>query len=328
MKNINKQIINNLITENYKSKEIFDKSICFYMNDVLIESGGISSEVVKETNRLINSVLKELPNAKQYSLDNGIAQYKFSFYDKLFNEDFKLSVSIINYRYEEIWLRKKHKYTPNNRASISKEKKLIILNIDAIGMELQPQTFENSLQHEIQHYYDVNKSEYSWANDNTYKMAQELINTQNNITINDEALRERLYMLGMMFYLSFKQEQSGFANGLYAFLKHCGYKLNRNNIDRLSHSDESFSAIRLLQILSDVLSGMINDDKIIHAINYINKTYNKNYTLQILSKKCDKILRDFVKRVNRAKSEALYPNDIYECYIPKINDYLPLNFKR
>ena len=180
-------------------------------------------------------------------------------------------------------------------------------------MELQTQTFQNSLQHEIQHYYDVDKSNYSWANDNTYKMAQELIAIENNKSIKDNALKERLYMLGVMFYLSFRQEQSG---------------LTRKNIDKLSKSDESFSVIRLLRILSDVLSGLINDNKIHQAIEYINDKYQKSYTIELISKKCDKVMRDLVKRLNRAKAEALYPNDIYESKIPKMNEYMPLNFKK
>ena len=324
----NKEIINNLINENYKTNIIFEEEIQFYMDCILNESGGISPVVVKETNRLINNVSNNLTYSTYKSLNNGIGQYKVIFEDTLFNKKFKISVSVINYRYEEIWLREKNKYTPNIRASISKENSLITLNIDAIGMELQTQTFQNSLQHEIQHYYDVDKSNYSWANDNTYKMAQELIAIESNKSIKDNALKERLYMLGMMFYLSFKQEQSGYANGLYAFLKHCGYTLTRKNIDKLSKSDESFSAIRLLRILSDVLCGVINDTTIHQAIEYINKKYQKNYTIEIISKKCDKVMRDLVKRLNRAKAEALYPNDIYESKIPKMNEYIPLNFKK
>ena len=66
----NKEIINNLINENYKTNIIFEEEIQFYMDCILNESGGISPVVVKETNRLINNVSNNLTYSTYKSLNN------------------------------------------------------------------------------------------------------------------------------------------------------------------------------------------------------------------------------------------------------------------
>lgn len=322
MATVNKTVLRNLISETYRSEALLEDDLDKFSNYVLMESGGVSKFVIKEANRLVDVIKGYFTKADKKVIDDGVAQCKISFSNTLFDKQFKFLVSIIDYRDLSVWKAKSLKFLPKSRAQIETEANIVKLVIDSIEGEIRPQTFENSLQHEIQHYYDVDKSAYSWADDSQYKMSIELMQNKEK----DSFVRDILYSFGMMFYLSFRQEQSGFANGLYAFLKHCGKPLTRENIDKLSHSDESFSVIKLLSALCDSLMMDINKEKFSEAIDYINEHYGKQYSLEKLQRMCEKVLRDFVKRLNRAKAEALAPNIQYHPIIKKFS-YSPLNYK-
>ena len=302
-------IIEHMSNKIYASDSILTDSIIRDVDHSLCESLGISREVEKESQRIKDIILAKWKNVEPYTPENGIGVYKFGFHDTLFSEDYYFSISLVNYRFYEIWKERHKKYMPKVRAGIDKDKHIMVINIDAIDMDITTQTFESSIQHEIQHYFETEMSSYTWATNDVYKLAKELLNDQN----------EYVYLIGVILYMSFKQEQEGYANGLYAFLKNCGQKVTRKNIDELSEAEESFSMLRLLKMSKNYLLGIpAKSQEMIDAIDTVNLSYGTKYTAENLYDMANKIYKDFIRRLNRVKSLILFPNEMYEANIKRL----------
>lgn len=177
----------------------------------------------------------------------------------------------------------------------------------------------------------IEKSNYSWESESNYKLAQRLMDCRYNEQITNGNVRDFLYLFGLLFYLSFKQEREGYANGLYAYLKNCGRKLDKNTIHRLAKNDETHTILKYLMILNDCLSGVTNDNDIDDAIVYLNSMSDgnkKQYTKEKITKMCSEILRDMQKRINNAKYHALGLNEtmLYPLNVFEHNNFL--NWKK
>ena len=327
MVKINENLVTQVVNRQYYDRNVLAETIERNMKSILLESGGISKEVVKECERIRNVIQKELSYAKPKSIENGVVQYKVNFDDTIFNEKYHFSISNINYRFYEIWRRLHQKYETDKSAYIDKEKKIILKNTVSIENDIVVSTFENSLQHELQHYFDVEKSGYTWATNDLYKLSFKLINTNKTVFNNDEELTELVNMIGYMFYISFQGEQQGFANGLYAFLNYNNVAKNSRTVNDYCRRDQSFRLLEILRALNNYLSEVLHTSKLEDAINYINTEYNQNFTVNKLHTMCQRVERDFCKKLNRAKGEYLSPNDIYESVLPKLNEYIPFIIK-
>lgn len=324
---LKENIIDRVINRQYKSRNILVDSIEYNLNNILIESGGISKEVVKETDRIKKLISKHLSQVNGRSLNNGIAQCKVSFDDTVFNDTYHFNVSMINYRYYELWRDYHKQYKAKTDAYIDRDKKILSINIFAIEGEIVVQSFENSLHHELQHYFDVEKSGYTWATDDLYKLSLKLINTKKSEVNNNEETEEIVNFIGYLFYISFQGEQQGFANGLYSYLKYSKVPKNSRSVDNFARHDQSFRLLEILRALKNLFLGIIKSEYLNDALEYINQHTNKNFTIDKLCKMCDKVERDFSKKINRAKGEYISPNGVYEIKIPKPNEYRPFIVK-
>lgn len=174
------------------------------------------------------------------------------------------------------------------------------------------------VEKESQRNFETEMSSYTWATNDVYKLAKKLLNDKN----------EYVYLIGVILYMSFKQEQEGYANGLYAFLKNCGQKVTRKNIDELSEAEESFSMLRLLKMSKNYLLGIpAKSQEMIDAIDVVNLSYGTKYTAENLYGMANNIYKDFMRRLNRVKSLILFPKEMYEANIKRLLDAAPFLVK-
>lgn len=318
MKNFDYKMLNDF-SKRWKidSYELFE-TIEHNLKYSLIESGGISREVVWEVKRLKKVILDKLKNATHRIIGNGIGQEKVSFDENVFGTKYHFNISLINYRTRELWANEENKYRSQTGAEIDVNKHLLYLNIESINGQILSETFDNSLQHELQHYYDINKSEYSWATEDTYSLALKLMDGEYDNIIEDDDIKNILYMIGVLLYASFKGEQSGYTNGLYASLKQKNVPKTRVDVDNASRNDDTYKILLYIRLLSSILNREDISDKVTKAIDYVNNHTTKKYTKEKLSNMCLKVEHEFYKRVNRAKGEYISPNGVYEIVLPKI----------
>lgn len=204
-----------------------------------------------------------------------------------------------------------------------------LVNEFYISREILDMSIQNECNMLLLEKDDVSDAILEENDNEAFELSLHLQQLKSDSTIQDESLRERLHMLGVLLYMSFKEEREGFANGLNGFLRNCGYKITRDNVDNLARHDESHVILHVLKVLNDVFNGLINDPKTDEAIEYINNMHytSKQYSREYLKKLSDKTLRDFEKRIGRAKYNLI---DVNENKLLKINEmkYIPLNIRK
>jgi len=286
------------------------------------EKGVNLDEVVVETNRVRDMVLGELMRVpKTLNNEMNVPERHVEFTDTLFGDLIKFNVAMY-YFTTQTYRQNIKKYLSLKKNALNKKTGTFFLTLTVIDDELITHEYVNSIQHEVHHYFETNKSGSTFNDKSLYDYSIDLMNGK-DMNSSEEMNFKKLF--GMMFYLSFKEEREGFANGLYAYLMDFKDYLAWENIDGYIKKEESYIYLKNIQYLKQIMDNnrFSMQEKI--WINDILKDTKKgwnaivkvtNYTLKDYQRRLENIKKLVTKQLHL--NEGLYTTQYSEDYIDRI----------
>lgn len=194
----------------------------------------------------------------------------------------------------------------------------LYVDIHAISGQIIETTFSDTVQHELEHFFQENKIGKSFSEDNKFYKAGIFI--KKHFGKNDEAARR----IGNMMYFSQKCENEAYVNGLYALLVN-NYKKEGSPTCVVLEQSPVYQGLLQLRSDKEWLIKHKNDTKVAELLNVIrNKNPEKglgiNITIEELIKYAEYADREIVKRIGKAVVKAQKDCD-------EINDLEPTWWK-
>lgn len=262
------------------------------LNKCINEEFGISLDVEVCYKKAVYQIKNDLRNG-YWRIDNNGTHYKTGIVSvSLYKgEMVDIKYVIYNFRTEDNFKIKSVNYDLDSDSDF--EISLIKLNSAMYNGQLDVDTFNDSLQHEISHFYDFFRKDCQppLYKDKDVDFYQKCL----QCTYNDDI---EIQTIGYALYLSFDSEQIGYANGLDAFLRENGgidksgingRKRNRN----LLYRSEAHKALKMMYDsleLFDKYSSVIPD------------------VFNISSEKCKRIVSKGIQSYTRRIARVVYKN--------------------
>lgn len=273
-----------------------NKNIHRIVRRVLNEELGVSSVVTNATLDIMNQIANKSDNELRSYPPTVNRHYPL----KATNIDYeiangvtiRLNVSIVDFDNNEELLRFKKLY-PKEGSHISKAKTSKLTNdskipinitIVRVGGRITEGNYE-TLQHEVEHAFQkaMKKGELS---DDKYNK---------NIDILSKSTNSLLRKVSRVNYLSYQHEQDAFANGLYALLNHS--KCNVNEIDEVIKASAFYKTLSEMKRAVSFWQSQVGNEEteaILHN--------NFNYGVDVVLRRANKVVNEFIKRMGRIKS--------------------------
>lgn len=275
-----------------------DKNIHRIVHCVLNEELGVSTVVTNATLDIMNQIanqsddeLRSYPPTvnRHYPLKATNIDYEIAN-----GVTIRLNVSIVDFDSNEELLRFKKLY-PKEGSHISKAKTSKLTNdskipinitIVRVGGQITEGNYE-TLQHEVEHAFQKAMKKGELSDDRYDKNINVLSNSTNSL----------LRKVSRVNYLSYRHEQDAFANGLYALLYHS--KCDANEIDGVIKTSIFYKTLSEMKRAVSFWQSQVGNEET-EAILY----NNFNYGVDVVLKRANKVVNEFIKRIGRIK--ALY----------------------
>lgn len=280
------------------------------INRVLNEELGIADDVKNATNTIYNRIVEEYKNKKYQEdklIDDGVGQKYGNFYmDDIFGYKLFVEYYIINFRdnfYRNKYIKKNGKNYLDSFSNIkfikNRKKPLlsqIIVIIESLsGKIINIETAKDSIQHELEHIYQQTKMGKEFGGTDLYNLASSDLNGKNKYR----------HSIGIIVYMSFKNEIEGFANGLYSFVVE-RMKSYPININKIFQESPAYEKLQQVYEAIDFINSHMNDTEMNNAFSdYILYKVNKNNINKIADYAVDEMLSRFGKALIKARQDAM-----------------------
>lgn len=302
---------------------INDKDKINVLNDIdrmIIEERGIAFEVTE----IVNSIGKEIENninqtsSLPYNI-NGITFKKGQNTINKFNIDISVWWNYYSYSSEDLM----KLYPPKKINSFNKTLKTVYLTIVAINGIINRQDMYESLQHEIQHLFEIEKRGKTYNDTDLYQFATKIL---------AQPLTEYETILANIIYLSRKYEQNAYINGLYQFLIKAE---NLMDLDNLLMDSRIFKGLMVLKTYVKKLESIDKNHPLVKsALNRYNTFFHNPYKeiLKLGTNAIDEITRKIGRTISKVKDDVKDNRFFNEEIVYKINelnypDYNKINKK-
>ena len=187
------------------------------------EELGIADEVKNLSKNLGNEILNNLTYArKQYNEALKLNFKKNSFKFEIFDEVFTINYTCFFCRDSNDYLKLRGLLGGKN----SYNERMFYLNFAFIYGQVEEKSFYDTIQHEVEHIYQIFKKGDSLISSQTIN---QLYNISANI-LTKGTKNEIIYKVAQSIYISMDFEQDAFVNGLYSLLLNSGMALGLMNV--------------------------------------------------------------------------------------------------
>jgi hypothetical protein len=271
---------------------------------IITEELGINDKVAEVSLDIMKEISKDISmQPKQYftnipgaSFKDGLITYQ------AFGKKITVKYRYINYRDKSYF----DKYDANIRQmpnDFNYATKTLRLTIKSISGNIDIYTFADTIQHELEHYFQETKINHSLADSNWYKIA---------LKCKNRPRQSLTYMLGDIMYITTKCEEEAFTNGLYAALV---YNYKNDNIPTYEILDNSpvYNALLTLRKEKEIILNNKDDISLNKTLSTIKKATGKDFNYII--SKVEKGEKELVRRIGRvivkAQKDCNIPNDMW-----------------
>lgn len=183
------------------------------LNEVIDEAMGISAEVEKESERIVDIIQTKLRGISPCYNRAGGYLTTVNFTDRLFDDKVTIKVRAYFFRDEHCYLYNLKKSMVNYIYSYVHSSSTIYLTTVVVGGDFIPGTLPSKVAHEIRHALQYKKSK---------KGRNELLHTQKYYTIRNNIMEGGLKSaVANIVYLSSRYEQESYGEELYNELMYC-----------------------------------------------------------------------------------------------------------
>lgn len=296
-----------------------DKDIAQLVNEELGVQYGVtraSFQLMEKIEDIIKTIPKQyFPNIDGASLRVG--KFKFKMLKKEINVDFRY----INFR-DKFFYNKGIIKINKRKDGFKLDTLTLTMDVYAIGGQIVETTFSDTVQHELEHYFQETKRGKPFNDDRMYKVARFV---KEHFGQNDETA----YRIGNLLYFSRKCEAEAYTNGLYSLLVQ-NYKKCGNSTDSVLYQSPIYQG--LLQFRRDkkwLLSNR-NNPQVNALLNIIRAKEPKGMGLNItidkilkfVNKADDEIVRRIGRVITKAQKDCNVENDL------KPSDWKYINYDK
>ncbi len=270
----------------------YSKIIRECVDKLINEELGIADDVVEKTNEIKRLIYDDSRNADKVKLDNGVSSISGTVSTNVFGEDMKIFYTVYNYYDYDTYYDKQEYFNP--RCGVSYDRNEIYISILSISGEFQENSFGDSIQHELEHLYQIKKQGKGLFQDN---------NLYDNATRN---LNSNLYdgwvsKLSHVIYYSRNEEHDAFVNGLYQQLVSVDAY---GNEDYIIKSSTPYQISLMLTSIKNEISDNYENTNLIEACKFFRKP-RRWFIAQ-----CEIGIRKIVKKIMKIRTKA--KNDFYK----------------
>lgn len=288
------------------------------VDNIINEELGIANDVIEKTNEIKNLIYSDSRKVEKIKLDNGVTSVSGVVVTNVFGNDMKIMYTIYNYYDYDTYFDKKEYFNP--MCGVSCEKNEIYLSILSISGEFQENSFGDSIQHELEHLYQIKKQgKWLFQDNDLYEKASK--------NLNNELYDGWVSKLSNVIYYSRNEEHDAFVNGLYQQL------VNADAFGRYDYIIKTSTPYQISLLLTN-LKSEIEDNY--NNVNLIEATKFFKRPRRWFIAQCEigtrKIIRKIMKVRAKANNDFLRVNEgtIFEhrigCNYKDINDKMIENY--
>lgn len=264
---------------------IVSESVRRSIKELIREELSISNDVSKKSIEIIDLIQNDYKNRERVEIADGVYERKGSVECDMFGKTFTINYTHFNFRdydtYDEQWRLFRN---DNTSSYIDGEIRVSIL---AISGEIQPNTLDDSVQHEVEHMYQTfmrGKELYT-----SKSMYNKFLVVKSQLDKGLDDCGGFLPKLCDVIYYTNKNEHDAFVNGLYAQL----IKTHTLYHKRTMEASDAYKVVTYLKQLEEFLGGEIDNKHFGDAATHFGKS--KEWFIQRCSIGRDYLMKRIMK---------------------------------
>ena len=262
---------------------------------LLKEELGIANNVVSKTNEIKRLIYSNSRKAEKEKLDDGVSLVKGNVVVDVFGTEMNIMYNIYNYYDFDTYYEKNEYFNP--KCGVSYLKNEMYVSILSISGEFQENSFGDSIQHELEHLYQIKmQGKGLFQDNNLYEKASQ--------NLNNELYNGWVSKLANVIYYSRNEEHDAFVNGLYQQLVSPDAF---DNYDYIIKTSTPYQISLLLTNLKNEIESNYNDKDLIDATNFFKKP--RRWFIAQCEIGIRKILKKIMKIRTKANNDFLSVNE-------------------
>lgn len=283
----------NYLSEYAETLEL-EKELRYSINECINEELGIADDVITASitiiyniKRMINSLKSSPTQMDGTSLKEGKVDYT------IWNKN--IVIKFLYYNFYDVSYYKKYHDEIKKKYKNGVIGNTISLVIFAINNKIDPRTLNDTLYHELEHFFQKTMSGKPFGGAELYQQAE----------TDKKSTNKYLRAFGNIVYLSRKYEQDAFVNGLYGLLTSHGKDSFDIDINYCVQQSDVFGAlIELQKSYNMILNANKDDSEFIDALNkYKTFGYNYNRFTKEAFEAINEIKRKIARTIKKFKSD-------------------------
>ena len=265
------------------------------IDSLLNEEMGIANDVVTKTNEIKRLIYVDSRRAEKEKLDDGVYLINGNIFIDVFGTEMNVLYYVYNFYDYDTYYDKKEYF--NQKCGVSNEKKEIYISILSISGEFQENSFGDSIQHELEHIYQIKMQGKGLFQDNDlYEKA-----IQN---LNNELYDGWVSKLANIIYYSRNEEHDAFVNGLYQQLVSPDAF---DNYDYIIKTSTPYQISLLLANVKKEIENNYDNENLIEATKFFRKP--RRWFIAQCEIGTRKIIRKIMKVRMKANNDFLKVNE-------------------
>lgn len=273
--------------------DLVKEEILKEINDSINEELSISNQLKDEAFRICGEIVKSIKNTPTLPFNIKNVSFKGNnVFTTFFGEKINIIYKFYNFFYKEDYDNNHEKIDVDNRSSYMN--KVIYITIFAISGNIIANMFNDTMYHELEHFYQSKNSNKEVGNKQIYKIA---------LWLKNSGYKDN-YIVGDAIYLTRDFEQDAYINGLYGFLID-GCTSKYDVTEKLKRSDAYDVLYRLKHHFNYILN---NKEKVDYVLKQSKINFNYNNFINMIKKAINRFENKIGKVVIKVN------NDIIEKY--------------
>lgn len=268
-------------------ENLITNSVRKSIDKLISEELGISNEVKKVINGIYDMIKSLLRDCPKETIKEGLIWKKSGTIEyNIFGDDYSIIFTVFNFLNEGVYENCAENIIPYSSVLISK--KIIEINSISISGVIDESTFSDSMQHEIEHLFQIKmQGKPLFFNNGLYdKAIKNIRSNENNGWIS---------RLSTIIYYTRNEEHDAFVNGLYAQLIRNDAFYKSKEIIRKS---DAYKISSILKVYEKELIDNFDDEDFIKSAKFFNKS-RKWFISQ-----CDIGVKKIIKKIMKVAAKA------------------------
>lgn len=288
----------------YNDKDISETIV--RVSKLLKEEYSISDRVKTEALALKNVILKGIRDAGNYAIticENPLITLRHGKIKTIImgNKGI-IHFQCYNFQDANAYNKYKNKVPHRIKNQYAYKSNVLDISIDAINGKIIPQTFVDSIQHEMEHAYQENEIGVSYADKGLYTIARDFRDPKNT---------EEKQNIGEFLYITYQAEQDAYVNGLYALLVH-NYQTAKSLTSVVFRNSDVFGVIERIIELKKYFKENGSNPNLKSAVQDLRRVSHIGYSrlLTMADETVNRLCAKIARVIYKAQKDTNYYNDM------------------